>query len=185
MYNDYPLAPENFAILYDMLSDYCKKIADEYGVKVGDVKTLIPNLADKTNYVFYYKNLRLHLSLEMKLTKIHRMVKLRQSDWMILTQKKEKMLLIVLKKTFLSWWSILLMAKQWKIYKKNRLANNGKRFLKDTSRSTHITRKIFDKDYATIHEVKPILMLNKPIYVGFTALELGKWLMYDFHYNFI
>ena len=44
---------------------------------------------------------------------------------------------------------------------------------------------MFDKNYAAIHEIKPVLALNKPIYVGFTVLELSKWLMYDFHYNFI
>ena len=66
-----------------------------------------------------------------------------------------------------------------------RLVTNEKDFLKYTSRLTHITHKIFDKDFAAIHETKQILILNKPIYIGFTASELSKWLMYDFHYNFI
>ena len=66
-----------------------------------------------------------------------------------------------------------------------RLVNNEKDFLKYISRPTHITHKIFNKKYAAIHEIKPVLTLNKPIYVGFTVLELSKWLMYDFHYNFI
>ena len=47
-----------------------KKMSDEYGIKVGGVMKLIPNLGDKTNYVLHYKNLQLHLSLGMKLTKI-------------------------------------------------------------------------------------------------------------------
>ena len=35
-----------------MLLDYCKKIADEYGIKVDDVKKLIPNSVTKlTVYV--------------------------------------------------------------------------------------------------------------------------------------
>ena len=82
LHNDYPLAPEKLAISYDMLSDYRKKIADKYEIKVGDVKKLIPNLGNKTNYVFHYKNLQLCLSLGMKLTKIHRMLKFKQSDLM-------------------------------------------------------------------------------------------------------
>ena len=48
LHNDYPLAPEKLAIPYDMLSDYCEKTADEYGIKVGDVMNLIPNLGNKT-----------------------------------------------------------------------------------------------------------------------------------------
>ena len=66
-----------------------------------------------------------------------------------------------------------------------RLVNNKTDILKCTSRPTHITHKIFGKNYAAIHEIKPVLTLNKPIYVGFTVLELSKWLMYDFHYSFI
>ena len=66
-----------------------------------------------------------------------------------------------------------------------RSENNAENFLKYTSKPTYITRKIFNKNFAAIYEIKPVLILNKPIYVGFTVLELSKWLMQDFHYNFI
>ena len=57
--------------------------------------------------------------------------------------------------------------------------------VKYTSRPTYITHKTFGKDYAAIHEIKPVLILNKPIYIGFTIPDLSKWKMYNFHYNFI
>ena len=82
LYNDYPLAPQKLAVSSDMLLKYCKKVADKYKIKDGDVKKLIPNLCNKTNYVVNYKNFQLYLSLVMKLTKIHRVLKLKQSDWM-------------------------------------------------------------------------------------------------------
>ena len=66
-----------------------------------------------------------------------------------------------------------------------RLVNNAEDFLKCTSRPTYILCKIFSENLATIHEIKPVLMLNKPIYARFTVLELSKWLMYHFHYNFV
>ena len=66
-----------------------------------------------------------------------------------------------------------------------RLGNNEKDFLKYTCKPRYITNKIFGKDYTAIHEIKPVLILNKPICIGFTVLDLSKWKMYNFHYNFI
>ena len=82
MQNDFSLAPEKLPVSSDMLSNYCKKIADKYEIKVGDVKTIISNLGNKTIFVAQYRNLRLYLTLWMKLTKTHRVLKLNQSDWM-------------------------------------------------------------------------------------------------------
>ena len=123
MHNDYPLVPEKLAIPYDMLSDYSKKIADEYGIKVGGVKKLIENLSNKTNFVVHYRNLQMYFSLGMKLTKIHKVRKFKQSDrmknYIDFNTKKEKQ-----KKNVANSFEknssqfFMSMIKQWKIYKK-------------------------------------------------------------------
>ena len=106
LHNDYPLAPEKLAASSDRLSKYCKKIADKYEKKVGDVKKLIPHLGNKTNYVVHYRNLQLYLTLGMKLTIIHSVkiqtVWMDQKNILFLTLKKEWMLLMILKKILLN-----------------------------------------------------------------------------------
>ena len=42
---------------------------------------LIPNLGDEANYVVHYRNLQFCLSLGIKMTKINRVLKFKQSDW--------------------------------------------------------------------------------------------------------
>ena len=79
LHNDYPHAPEKLAVTNDMLSKYCKEIADKHDIKVGDAKKLIPNLRNKIKYVLHYRNLQLYLFLGIK---IHRMLNFKHSNWM-------------------------------------------------------------------------------------------------------
>ena len=80
LHNDYQLVPEKFEISQNMLSNYCFNIASEYGINIGGVNKLVPNLGNKSKYVVHYRNLQLYLS--MKLTKIHRILEFQQSDWL-------------------------------------------------------------------------------------------------------
>ena len=56
---------------------------------------------------------------------------------------------------------------------KIRIVKNPKDFIKYTSRPTCINCKVFENNLAAIHEKEISLTLNKPIYVGFTVLEIS------------
>ena len=149
MHNDYPLAPEKLAVSSDMLSNYCKKIADKYEIKVGDVKKLIPNLGNKTNYVVHYRNLQLYLFLGMKLTKIYRISKFKQSDWMKkyidFNTEKRTNAANSFEKDFFKLMFNSVHGKAMENLRKRinfRLVNNETDFLKYISGSTHVTHII-------------------------------------------
>ena len=71
-----------------MLSKYCSNIANEYDIKIGIVNQSVLNLGNKGKY------LQLYLPLGMRLTKVHRALKFKQTDWLkstlILIQTFEK-----------------------------------------------------------------------------------------------
>ena len=66
-----------------------------------------------------------------------------------------------------------------------KLVNNAKDYVKCIRKPSFVSKKIFSKNFTAIHEIKPVLTLNKPIYVGFSVLDLSKLLMYEFHYKYI
>ena len=68
---------------------------------------------------------------------------------------------------------------------KVRLVNNAKDYKKYVSKPSFVSQKIFSKNFAAIHEIKPVLTLDKPIYVGFSILDLSKLSMHEFHYKYI
>ena len=186
MHDDYPLAPESLEIDKSIYSPTQSSVFP----KSLPQKKLTPNLNDKTEYVLHYRNLKLYVQLGLVITKVHRVLKFKQSPWLkqyidFNTRQRSLADSGFLKDFF-------------------KLMNNGvfgktqenlrKRVQVDIVTNATILRKRVAKpsfcrgmsitDDITVVQCKvQTLTLNRPIYVGFTVLELSKLHMYDFHYN--
>ena len=82
LHNDYPVAPEKVKVSNNMLSGYCKKIAEKYKIPIALVSKLIPTVRDKKEYVLHYRNLQLYWDLGLKIKKVHQVLKFDQSSWL-------------------------------------------------------------------------------------------------------
>ena len=192
LHNDYPLAAEKVKVTEDMLSDYCREIAEKFSIKTGMVYKLIPTLATKEKYVLHYRNLQLYLSLGLKLKKVHRVLKFNQSPWLKkyidLNTQKRMGAKNSFEKDFFKLMNNSVFGKTMENLRKReniKLVTDKEKLLKLASKPSFISCKIFNEDLVAVHKIKPTLLLNRPAYVGMCILDLSKTLMYDFHYNYI
>ena len=177
LHNDYPLALEKLRVGNYMLSSYCSDIAEKYGMKVGEVNKLIPNLGNKVNYVVHYRTLQLYKSLGMKVVNIHRVFKFKQSDWLAkfvhFNTEKRMHAANKFEESFFKLMINRVCGKTVENLRKRvnvKLVNNDKDYVKCVSRPTFVSQKILSKNLVAIHKVKPVFLLNKPIYIGFCVL---------------
>ena len=192
LHNDYPLGPEKIKVAKDMLSDYCKKIADKFNISSGLVHKLIPTLNDKEKYILHYRNLQSYLSLGLKLKKIHRVLQFDQSPWLkqyidFNTQKRTHAK-NSFEKDFFKLMNNSVFGKTMENIRKRvdvRLVTSKEKLLKLSSKPTYVSSKIFNENLVAVHKIKETLTMNRPAYIGMCILDLSKTLMYDFHYNYI
>ena len=189
IHNDYP---EKVKVSNNMLSAYCKKIAEKYNISIGLVSKLIPTLRDKKKYVLHYRNLQLYLFLGLKIKKVHRVLKFDQSPWLKqhidFNTGKRKHARNSFEKDFFKLMNNSVFEKTMENLRKRvdvRLVTNEKKLDKLTSKPTFISSKIFNENRMAVHKVKETLTLNRPAYVGMCILDLSKTLMYDFYHNYI
>ena len=188
-HNAYPLAPEKIKVKDEWLSEYQKKVRLN---KSSEVAKLVPNLRKKERYIIHYRNLQLYVSLGMKLIKIHRALIFIQSAWIepYISLNTE-----LRKKATNNFEKDLFKLMNNSVFGKN-IENLRKRVdvklvrswedekLRKLIASPSFNRaKIFDNNLTAIHMHKSYLMLNRPIFVGMSVLDLSKVLMDDFYYN--
>ena len=120
LHNDYPVCPEKVRVSNNMLSSYCKKIAEIYNISIGLASKLIPTLRDKKEYVLHYRNLQLYLDLGLKIKKVHRVLKFDQSPWLKqyidFNTEKRKHTKNSFEKDFFKLMNTASLEKQWKIF---------------------------------------------------------------------
>ena len=172
-----------------MLSPFQRERFPDYQIKNPQVK-LTPNLNGKTNYVVHYRNLQFYLNQGMKLKKVHRVLTFKQRPWLkeyidyntkCRAQSKSKFA-----KDFYKLMNNSVFGKTQENLRNRvnvEIITDKKIALKRIAKPNFERSQILREDLVVIQNKVITLKLNKPLYVGFTVLDLSKLLMYDFHYN--
>jgi len=209
-HSEYPLAPEKMNIENNMLSNEQLSMLETIQRQnlissdnnfIGPInkpqnqsKTnkLVPNLYNKTNYIVHYQNLKQYLNFGLKITKIHRVLTFKQDAWLKIfidfNTKKRAGALTDFEKNFFKLLNNSVFGKTMENKRLHRMVdivNSKKKAEKLIALPTFKNVTVFREDLIAVERRKTSIKFDKPIYSGFSILDISKTLMYDFHYNYI
>jgi hypothetical protein len=190
-FKDYPLLPEHYIPNYNELSDYQKQLIEKkIGTKPKDSK-LIQTLKHKQNYIIDYRMLKECLNQGIILKKVVNYIQFSQKAWLKPYIDKNTKLRQEAKndfeKDFYKLMNNAVYGKQMENIRGRcsvKIVDSVKKFNKQND---YETRAIIDEEKGVVllYKKQTKVILNKPVYGGFTILELSKLLMFRFYYNFL
>ena len=186
---NFPFAPENKKINPNTFNDYMKEIKpDNY----TSTKKLICDWSDKKNYLIHYRRLQFYIRHGMIIDKVHNIISFKQSRWLekyikFNTQKRnqakndfEKDFYKLLNNAFYGKTMENVRNRlKIKFVKKDDYREIVKQQSKLTFNGIHKSYENCDSYTFKQNEV----LMDKPIYLGFSVLELSKLLMYETYYD--
>ena len=187
----FPFAPVNKKIIPDNFNDYMKSIKPDTYIQTSK---LICDWSDKKNYLIHYRMLNFYIRHGMIVDKVHEIISFKQSRWLekyisFNTQKRnqavndfEKDFYKLLNNAF--YGKIVENVRnrlKIKFVKKDDCGEIIKQQCKLTFNGIH---KSYENCDSYTHEQNEVLM-DKPIYLGFSVLELSKLLMYETYYDIL
>lgn len=183
-FNNYVPCPENISIKKDYLSEW-----QQHNYTESKITKLCTTFLDKNSYVVNYRYLQLCLSLGVELKRVHRVLQFNQcrflKDYIELNTDLRKKASNDFEKDFFKLMNNSVFGKTMENVR-NRINFKLISTEEQAWRVKNLNRfTIFDENLVGVHIQKQKVTLNKPVYLGQTILDDSKYLMYDFHYNFM
>lgn len=172
LHNDYPLCPERFKPEGSLTEKLCG------------------TFYEKKNYIIHIYNLQLYIKLGMKINKIHRGISFKQSEWLKewinINTNFRKEAKNDFEKDYFKLMNNAVFGKTMENVrdrKEIKICFNEEYAIKYTSKPCFNHLKILNEKMSLLNLDKKTVKLDKPIYAGFSILDLSKYHMYNFHYN--
>ena len=185
-HDDYPLAPESLLIDQSMYSPTQSSVFPESTSQ----RKLTPNLNDKKEYVVHYRNLKLYTQLGLEITKVHQVLTFKQSprlkQYIDFNTRQRSLADSGFLKDFFILMSNSVFGKTQENLRKRvqvDIVTDATTLRKRVAKPSFCRGMSITDDITVVQCKVQTLTLNRPIYVGFTVLELSKLHMYGFHYQ--
>ncbi|XP_053205584.1 uncharacterized protein LOC128389950 [Panonychus citri] len=190
LHNDFPLAPHKMVISDSMLSPTAKSILDELDQKSTKTEKLVATFLPKTRYVIHYRMLKYYVKHGLKVTHIHRVISFHQKRWLspyinLCTEKRKQAsspFVSSLYKLFVNSNYGKLMEDKRKRVKVD-LVTTDTMAARRTRKHLCKNMRILSDDKVLFQMLPDTVLLDKPIIVGFTVLELAKLHVYTLYYD--
>jgi hypothetical protein len=176
--------PEKISVKKEFLSEWQQEDYHE-----SKITKLYTTFNDKLKYVVNYRYLQLVLSLGVELKGVHRVLEFDQKpflkSYIDLNTNLRKKASNDFEKDFFKLMNNSVFGKTMENVR-NRINFRLVSTEEEAWRVKNLNRfTIFDESLVGVHIQKKSIQLNKPVYLGQTILDDSKYLMYDFHYNFM
>ncbi|XP_065223988.1 uncharacterized protein LOC135848125 [Planococcus citri] len=154
------------------------------------ISKLLCTLEDKKNYVIHYRNLKLCLKHGLILEKVYKILKFTQENfckpYIDINTNLRKNAKNAFQKAFFKLLCNSVFGKtieNQRKYMNFRLICNEKKLNTAIKKPSFKSSVIFSENLVGVHSFKSKVILNKPIYVGISILELSRNFMYQFYYE--
>ena len=163
---------------------------EDSGCKRTLSEKLLLTLEDKFNYILHFKNLKLYLRLGLKISKIHRVLTFIQADilnpYITLNTNLRKEATNDFEKDLYKLLNNSIYGKSIEDKRKHlniKLAVDDQECMRLTKSPLFENFQILNDGLSVMKLKKSCVILDKPIFIGFTVLEYAKNYMYKLYYN--